>query len=403
MDNFKCEKCNKMFSRKTNYLYHINNIKKPCFNNSLIETSNDKNNNYKIKDDKHLQNECDDNIELTGANICDLIIKNHDNIIQNKSKKTADLNTCIYCDTVFSRQDSLRRHINERCKSKKYFDELEKLKERLNRMKNENEILKIRADGKQDNEHTKQTTLNITNTNILNKNNNTINKINNGVINNNLNVELVQFGSENIDEIDLDKAIDVYFKSTGGNILSNILKLINFDEDNPKNHNICVSDLSREIVRIFNGIKFVIKKFKDVKGDIMYKIIKNTNKLVDKIEKNDSIVLSEKIFSKFKINNVSLKLLKGIMPEDIVRGEIREKENNNVDTSDIDSDLERDFTLEERLRIEHLERKQQGLIDISLEKVKNELYNGRDLIEQSENIIKQNKKQQLQFKNKKKF
>ena len=115
----------------------------------------------------------------------------------------------------------------------------------------------------------------------------------------------------------------------------------------------------------------------------MYKIIENTNKLVDKIEKDSSIVLTQHIISKFNINNVSLKLLKGMMAEDIVRAEIRKKENKYIDSSDIDSDLERDFTLDKRLRIENLDSKQQGLINLILEKMKDELYNGIYLIEVS--------------------
>ena len=36
--------------------------------------------------------------------------------------------TCIYCESTFTRHSSLQRHLKERCKSKKYYDELEKIK-----------------------------------------------------------------------------------------------------------------------------------------------------------------------------------------------------------------------------------------------------------------------------------
>lgn len=42
------------------------------------------------------------------------------------------------------------------------------------------------------------------------------------------------------------------------------------------------------------------------------------------------------------------------------------------------SDSKRDFNLTELSRIEHLEKKQSGLLEIALEKFKDELYNGRD-------------------------
>jgi len=193
--------------------------------------------------------------------------------------------------------------------------------------------------------------------------------------------------------------LNVYSKSTGGNILSNILKLINLNEKYPQNHNICMSDLSRELVKIFDGQKFVVKKFKNIQGEIMYKVIRNTHKLVDKIENDDGIVLSENLLSKLKINNVSIKLIDGVLAEDIVRDEVRAKEKIYKNDSDsdneyeeIDKKKERDFNLDERLRIAHLQSKHQGLIDISIERLKDEMYNGKYLIESKELFIKTDKK-----------
>jgi hypothetical protein len=126
---------------------------------------------------------------------------------------------------------------------------------------------------------------------------------------------------------------------------------------------------------------------------IIIYVIQNTHKLVDKIENDDSIILSQYTLSKMKINNVSVRLINGELPEDIVRTEVREKDKLLIDEEkSIDSKKEREFNLEERLRIKHLQSKQQGLIDISLEKLKNELYNGKDLIENCENILKKNLK-----------
>jgi hypothetical protein len=330
------------------------------------------------------------------------------NEMMNPNLSNVDTNTCKYCDGIFTRNDNLQRHLKERCKSKKYFDELEKLKERLNNIVFENEQLKKETETFK---YTNTNNTQITNTNSHNTSNtnNTLNKnqinngaINNGIINNNnVNIQLVQFGNENIDDIDSNEALNIYYKSTGGNILSNILKLINLNDKYPQNHNICISDLSRELVKIFNGKKFVIKKFKDVKGDIMYKVIRNTHKLVDKIENDDSIILTENLLSKLRINNVSVRLINGSLPEDIVRDEVNEKEkvfkNNNIDSENEEkkSKKEREFNLEERLRVKHLQSKQQGLIDISMERLKDELYNGKDLIEKSETIVKNKKKKYL--------
>ena len=128
----------------------------------------------------------------------------------------------------------MQRHIKEHCKTKKYCDELEKIKKKFEDSMNNNEHLlkEIEILKKQINSQI----INNTNTNTLNKN-----QINNGVINN-LNVQLVQFGSENIDELDIKEALDVYLRSTGGNIVSNILKYVNLNDKYPQNHNICITN-----------------------------------------------------------------------------------------------------------------------------------------------------------------
>ena len=49
---------------------------------------------------------------------------------------------------------------------------------------------------------------------------------------------------------------------------------------------------------------------------------------------------------------------------------------------------ERDFTREEIIRIEHLENKRDGLQEIAYEKIKDELYNGKNFVEKSKILIK---------------
>ena len=89
--------------------------------------------------------------------------------------------------------------------------------------------------------------------------------------------------------------------------------------------------------------------------------------------------------SKLKINDVSLKIIDGISAEDIVREEINEKEKqliNNIkniknNSENSESEEERDFTFEERLRIEHLENKKKGMQKKTFENIKDELYNAK--------------------------
>ena len=402
MSNFECNKCNKVFTRKHNYLYHINNINRPCSTDFMVVPPISSgfppissgfppissgfppiSSGFPPVSSDNLKSNIEDKESINSDKTLNDLLIQKINELMNPKFNNLNTNICVYCDIVFTRTDNLQRHLKERCKSKKNYDELEKLKEKLDIIMKENERLK----NKEVNHNINNTTNNTTN--------NTKNQINNGIINNNnnnVNVQLVQFGSENIDNIDSNEAIDVYYNSTGGNILSNVLKLVNLNENYPENHNICISDLSRKHVKVFNGKKFIIKKFDNVKDDIMCKVIKNTYKLVDKIESDESIVLNNNIISRFKVNNVSVKLIDGHEAKDIIREEIRKKENSINENDSIDSKKEREFNLEERLKIKKLQEKQQGLIDISLERLKDELYNGKDLIEKSRIMCKSNNK-----------
>ena len=124
----------------------------------------------------------------------------------------------------------------------------------------------------------------------------------------------------------------------------------------------------------------------------MTNVVKNTRKLMDNYEKDDKFRKSNDIKTKIKINDVSLKLIDGMSREDIVREEIREtqklsnyknnskKDINNSENNDSSTEEERDFTFDERLRIEHLDKKREGLQIKNFENLKEELYNARELL-----------------------
>ena len=381
MPIYKCLECKKEFNRKSNFDYHIKERKRPC-NNIIIETIPKHTETIPIHTETipiHTNiipihtNKNFSNMQTNSLSINDIILNDIEKISNiNNIEKDNNNNTCIYCNTSFVQKSSLNRHLKDRCKSKKYFDELETIKMKFDNIINKYEILKNKKN------------------NTKNINNLKNNQINNGTINNNnntVNVQLVQFGNENIDDLDMNEALSIYLKSTGGNILSNMLKYVNLNNKYPQNNNICMSDLSRELVKIFNGEKFVVKKFKNAKGDILCKVINNTHRIVDKIKNDDKIKKTPDMKNKIKINNVSLQLIDGCPAEDIVREEIREKEKllkdntvlfiKNNEEDDKRKNEERDFNLQEQMRIEHLEDKRDGLVDITLERLKEELYNGK--------------------------
>ena len=394
---YNCFNCNKDFNRKSNYDKHMLNKKKPCNAINIIVPPKTTNlpptcNNSPPKTTNSPPN---------STNFIDILIK--------ELKPSINNCVCMYCEKSFARIDSLQRHLNGRCRSKENYDELEKLKKDMKiiiqnyqmiennyqhleneNVKLKNKIVEIETTQKGTNFNTEPTTINnVNNVNNIVNNNNQINK---GVIVNN--IQLVQFGNEDISKLNLVDAMKSYLKSTGGNIASTMLKYINLNEQYPENNNICMTDLSREIVKIHNGEKFVYKKFKNVKDEILTKIVKNTRKIVNKYENDETLKKSTDTKNKLKINDVSLKIIDGTSAEDIVREEIKEKEkhliqNKNIQNiikiveinKDSESEEERDFTLEERLRIDHLDNKRDGMQKKTFENIKDELYNAKKIIE----------------------
>ena len=393
-----CPTCNKFFNKKSNYDRHIQNKKKSCIPITKTEPPESANNMQKIA--KNTPNTA--STSKSTEQMIDLLFK--EPFIDNTNKNDI---ICIYCEKVFTRTDSLNKHLNGRCKSKMNHDEFEILKKKMNliinnyhnlennyqKLENENINLKNKIDKieliqKDSNDTINNTNNTINNTNNTNSNNNNNNNINNGIVNN---INIVQFGEEDISKLNLPEAVKQYLVSTGGNIASNMLKYINLNEKYPENHNICITDISRELVKIHNGKKFITKRFKNVKNDIMKNVVINTRKIIDNYENNDNFKKSADTKTKLKINDVSLKLIDGVSGEDIVREEIKEKEkllnykNNSkkdMDISDEDSESEeeREFTFDERLRIEHLDKKREGLQIKTFENLKEELYNARELL-----------------------
>jgi hypothetical protein len=359
-----CPDCNKEFNRKSNYDFHTLNRKNPCNKSNFTVVPKP----TKVTEEPE--------------NIVDLLLKN----VEPSNNSCA----CVYCDKIFTRMDSLKKHLNGRCKTKENYEELDKLKEDMkviidNYQKLENNFNHLlKEKNEKPNEQDPSIIDDKDETKMINGTIN--NKVNKGVIlNNNVNIQVVQFGNEDIDKLNLIDGIKTYLKSTGGNIISNMIKYINLNKEYPENNNICMTDMSREIVKIHNGKKFVYKKFKNVKDDILNKIVENTRKIVDKYEKNENLKKSADTKNKLKINEVSLKIIDGVSAEDIVRDEINEKEKekkiNMNEIYDSESEEERDFTFEERLRIDHLENKRDGLQKKTFENIKDELYNAKELLE----------------------
>ena len=117
MVEYKCDKCNKIFNKKSNFTKHINR-KNKCKSKEIVNIQN---------------------IPENTQNIPEIYPKLSD----NKETKMK----CSYCDKIFVYKSGLYRHTKLRCKVKKEknYDklvrEIAELKEEINKIKSKITII----------------------------------------------------------------------------------------------------------------------------------------------------------------------------------------------------------------------------------------------------------------------
>ena len=136
MSNYKCNICNREFNKKNHLDNHMNKKKKPCVSITKIEPPESANNfNALIKDDIFTKN--------------DILTK--ENILIKEPLVNTNNYICVHCDKIFTRLDSLKKHVNGRCKLQKNNNEFEKLKENMeiiinNNLNLEKEIVNLKKE-----------------------------------------------------------------------------------------------------------------------------------------------------------------------------------------------------------------------------------------------------------------
>jgi len=173
-----CEICKKVFNKKSTYINHIKNKKKPC---KTIEQE-------KIENNKIQHQMTPEQHQMTPSNQ-----HNDINIIKKREKNYI----CNFCNEHFCRSYVLKKHL-DRCKIRK-----EKLRDKEEIYQ---ELLKKMEIYEKNNENQNNLIKELNNKiNILEKKQGIIknkiknNTINNGIINNNI---IVGFGRENLKNID---------------------------------------------------------------------------------------------------------------------------------------------------------------------------------------------------------
>jgi hypothetical protein len=216
-----CKNCKKEFNKKSNYLNHIENKKKPC---------------EQIKLKMH-QNapKCTGNApKCTEENpIFDTDYN------EKEYKEPNNGYICNFCKTSFTRSTTLKRHLLERCKIRK--EEIREKEEIFQELLKQNILLKDQNE-KLNNQLLEQNKFIIDllekKDKNINQNNKNIKNQNNGVINNTI---IIRHGKEDLSKIDDKVFLDAFLKSTGAKIPEKIIEGIHFNNKYPEFKNIYIS------------------------------------------------------------------------------------------------------------------------------------------------------------------
>jgi len=238
-------------------------------------------------------------------------IPNNNSIIL--SSKCQELSTqlynCRFCNKCYNKRQSRWYH-EQKCKI--IFEE------NNNKTKSENENLKNEINNLKQLLHK---TLKIK-PNILNKINNKINNCNN-TINNNNTINIVKFGTEDLQNIYTEKQMFDLINH-GGSCIEKSIKYIHFNDKKPKYKNIFITNLKDKYAYVFNGDTFIIKEKNEVLDELLDNHAYNIKEFVEKnrddladhtkrsmdrllnfiYDKNNDGEYSN--FDKYKLNNIKL-------------------------------------------------------------------------------------------------
>lgn len=317
---YKCDKCNKVFDKKSNYDTHMARIYdcSKYANVNIVKIQRGKfankfkcpqcNKIYKSKDYviEHINTSCKATViniknsvnDLKGSEINDLYDLHHldehkpnslvgtDKTINFSTEITQKselqppkselqpqitakslANQCKYCYKIFSRQDSLKRHLKDNCKEmeksnqeslilKQILEEMrfhqKSMDEKMEAMKNENIELKNKIGELESN-----------NTKIVNSNNNCNNNTtqNNQINNNNINI--IAFGKEKLEEIVSDEICKkILFR--GFEAVPKLVEYIHFNEKKPEYHNCYIPNMRGKYAIVFDGSNWKLENSIDV-------------------------------------------------------------------------------------------------------------------------------------------
>jgi len=260
-----CENCKKEFNKKSNYLNHIENKKKPC---------------------AQLKLKMHQNAPKCTKKATKCTVKNPIFDTDNDEKEYKELNKgyiCNFCKTSFTRSTTLKRHLLERCKIRK--EEIREKEAIFQELLQQNILLKDQNE-KLNNQLLEQNKFIIglleqNNKNSI-QNNKNIKNQNNGIINNTI---IIQHGKEDLSKIDDKVFLDAFLKNSGAKIPEKIIEGIHFNNKYPEFKNIYISDINREKVMIYNGNDWILTPSNNITTNLLEKSIDFSENRYDGLDK----------------------------------------------------------------------------------------------------------------------
>lgn len=282
-----CQTCKKEFNKKSNYLNHIENKKKPC---------------TKLKLNMHQKTpKCTEK-----ATKCTDKITNNTNLtIVKEQEDTNKGYICNFCKTSFTRSTTLKRHLLERCKIRK--EEIRDKEEIFQELLQQNILLKDQNE-KLNYQLLEQNKFIIglleqnNNKNSI-QNNKNIKNQNNGIINN----IIIQHGKEDLSKIDDKVFLDAFLKNSGAKIPEKIIEGIHFNNKYPEFKNIYISDINREKVMIYNGNDWILTPSNNITTNLLGKSIDFSENRYDELDKR---VLNQQKKNKIEYGLKIMELMK---------------------------------------------------------------------------------------------
>jgi hypothetical protein len=243
MVSYKCDRCCKLFKQKIDYTRHINR-KIPC------KSGEEGNNNIAKNPVEPAKHPAESAKNLIPATLLDA-----------NTSTVSKKNVCNYCNRMFTRSDSLNKHLAGRCKVKKQQDSqkedlLQKLVKEMSEMK---EIIKQNNEkiNKLETENSKYAQkISGQQNNIINTQNNIDKQQNNIQINNS--IKLLAFGKEDMSHL----ADEVYKKilNKGFKSVPTFVHYLHFNKDKPQNHNVYISNMQTNYALVYDGEDWKLKE-----------------------------------------------------------------------------------------------------------------------------------------------